>query len=66
MRHKLTSEDMVTFFTVFTCCGLNQMVDKKSLTEEAPDEINCVECGEPQMFRSVNGLWYTVHGRLFE
>lgn len=63
MKRQLNAYDMVTFFTVFECCGCKQLVSKEMLLNH--NEITCGECDEPALFRGSNGLWYSVSGRIF-
>jgi len=64
MKVKLTERNLVTFFTVYECCGTKQYVSAEGL--KTSDEVTCCECGRPIMFRSQNGLWYCAGPRVFE
>lgn len=64
MKRKLSTKDLMTYFSVSEHCGTKIMVDRESL--EKFTEITCPECDEPIMFRCSSGLWYMSGARVFQ
>ncbi|GGF96301.1 hypothetical protein [Paenibacillus abyssi] len=60
MKVRLNETNLATFFVVYTCCEVKQLVKEEQLLEL--HRIKCFICDRQAMYRSVNGDWYTAEG----
>ncbi|XEC96374.1 hypothetical protein AB6A23_07470 [Paenibacillus tarimensis] len=60
MKVKLDETNLSTFFVVYTCCDVKQLVKEELLMDL--EEIRCFICDRTALRREINGDWYTIKG----